>query len=89
MRIDVAIPAMLAVSIEARHVTIEATTLADAMAQLAAHSKLGPLAFDEAGQLRKHVLMFYNDVSTRHLPSIDVPLKAGDQLAIVQAVSGG
>ncbi|MDB5326803.1 MAG: MoaD/ThiS family protein [Phycisphaerales bacterium] len=89
MQIDVAIPAMLAVSIEARHVAIEAATLAEAMAKMAAHPKLGPLAFDPSGELRRHVLLFYNDTSTRHLKSLDLPLQAGDRLAIVQAVSGG
>jgi adenylyltransferase/sulfurtransferase len=89
MTIDVAIPAMLAVSIEQRHVSIDAETLGEAMRKLAQHPKLGPLAFDERGELRKHVLLFYNDASSRHLKSHDIVLKPGDTLAIVQAVSGG
>lgn len=89
MNIDVTIPAMLAVSIEQRHVSVEAETLCEAMRKLADHSKLGPLAFDERGKLRKHVLLFYNDTSSRHLKSLDVRLKPGDCIAIVQAVSGG
>ena len=40
-------------------------------------------------QLRQHVLLFYNDESTRWLDTLDVPLRPGDRLEIVQAVSGG
>lgn len=89
MRIDVTIPGLLATSIGQQHIAIDATTVADAMKQLIAHRKLGPLIFDESGQLRRHVLVFFNDTATRHLDSLDVPLKEGDRLTVVQAVSGG
>ena len=83
------IPAMLAVSIGATSVAVDAETLADAMAALAAHPRLGPLIFDDSGVLRRHVLLFHNDTATRHFSSLDVPLAAGDTLVVVQAVSGG
>lgn len=89
MQIDVTIPAMLAVSISQTHVTVDATTLAGAMDQLVAHRKLGPLIFDETRQLRRHVLLFLNETATRHMDSFDIPLKPGDRLTVVQAVSGG
>ena len=89
MQIDVTIPGMLATSIGQSHVKIDAETLAGAIRQLIAHRKLGPLIFDEAGQLRRHVLLFHNDTATRHLDTLDVPLREGDRLTVVQAVSGG
>lgn len=45
--------------------------------------------FDEAGELRPHVLLLHNDRMTRWMPRLDVQLADGDRLAIVQAVSGG
>lgn len=89
MRLDVAIPALLADSIGEACVRVEAETVAQAVEQLIAHPKLGPLIFDESRALRRHVLLFYNDTSTRHLDSLDISLKAGDTLTVVQAVSGG
>jgi sulfur carrier protein ThiS len=45
--------------------------------------------WDEHGQVRKHIMVFYNEQSIGWLPSLDVELKDGDRLQIVQAVSGG
>ena len=89
MTIDVAIPGLIADSVGRRHVTIDAGTVADALLALARHPQVGPLVFDDAGRVRQHVLVFHNDTATRHMPTLDVPLKQGDRLAIVQAVSGG
>ncbi|MGC4032148.1 MAG: MoaD/ThiS family protein [Tepidisphaeraceae bacterium] len=89
MTIDVTVPGLIADAIGGRYVSVDAGTLAEALARLAAHPHVGPLAFDDAGAIRRHVLVFYNDTATRHLPTLDVPLKPGDRLAIVQAVSGG
>lgn len=38
---------------------------------------------------RKHVLIFFNDDNLAWIADRDVPLKAGDRLQVVQAVSGG
>src|SRR5688500_130622 len=45
--------------------------------------------FEETGAVRPHVLVLHNGKATRWMPSLDVPLRAGDRLQIVQAVSGG
>ena len=45
--------------------------------------------FEESGALRPHVLVLYNGRATRWMPSLDTPLREGDELQIVQAVSGG
>ena len=50
---------------------------------------LSTLVLDEAGAVRQHVLILHNGKLTRYWKTLDVPLKAGDRLQIVQAVSGG
>jgi molybdopterin converting factor small subunit len=45
--------------------------------------------YDEAERLRGHVLIFYNEENTAWLETLDVPLRPGDRLMILQAVSGG
>ncbi len=41
---------------------------------------------DEQGRLRKHMKVFVNDESVRDLGT---PLRPGDELTIMQALSGG
>jgi molybdopterin synthase sulfur carrier subunit len=70
--------------------TIEADTLSELIAKLKQkYPLLVPLLWDETGELRKHVLIFYNDTATRWLPLTDQPLKDGDTVAVMQAISGG
>jgi molybdopterin converting factor small subunit len=72
------------------HTTIIAATLPELLTALKRrHPLLVPLIWDESGTLRKHVLIFLNDTATKWMDDLDIPLKQGDQLAIVQAVSGG
>lgn len=85
----VELPNILAVALGERSVEVEARTVAEALDQLRRHRKLGPLIFAESGSLRPHVILFVNEVASRHLPSLAVELAPGDRLAIVQAVSGG
>ena len=89
MTIDVTVPGLIADAIGRRHLAIDAETLAEALSTLAAHPQVGPLVFDNAGHVRQHVLIFHNDTATRHMTTFDLPLRHGDRLAIVQAVSGG
>ncbi|HEY0071630.1 MAG TPA: MoaD/ThiS family protein [Chloroflexia bacterium] len=71
-------------------VTIEAATLAEALERLReTYPLLRVHLYDEAQRLRPHVLIFYNEESTRWLEDLDVPLRPGDRLEILQAVSGG
>lgn len=62
------------------------TALEDAYRQLPA---LRGHLCDETGRFRRHVLCFVNDVNTRWLDRTDQPLSDGDQITILQAVSGG
>ena len=50
---------------------------------------LRPHLYESEGQLRKHVLMLYNNQNTRWFDSLDIPTKPGDKITILQAVSGG
>lgn len=45
--------------------------------------------YKENGELRKHVLIFYNNENIAWLERLDIPLKLGDRLIVFQAVSGG
>jgi molybdopterin converting factor small subunit len=44
---------------------------------------------DETGHFRRHVLCFVNDVNSRWLDEAGRRLHDGDQITILQAVSGG
>ncbi len=89
--IPVTIPGLLRHAIgEATETVIDAATLSELIAKLKQkHPLLVPLLWDETGELRKHVLIFYNDTATRWLDSKDQPLKDGDKVAVMQAISGG
>jgi molybdopterin synthase sulfur carrier subunit len=70
--------------------TLEADTLEQAMVRLFAdYPLLNYHLYDEAGKLRKHVLIYYNDDNIEWLEHRKIPLKAGDKLLVLQAVSGG
>lgn len=89
--IEVSVPTLLRDCIGgSSRVTIEAATLDEALHRLReAYPLLRIHLYDEAEHLRPHVLIFYNQESTRWLERLDVPLRPGDQLEIIQSVSGG
>lgn len=90
-QVTVELPSLLARFLDGeRRVALEAESLAGALEALVReHPALGVHLFDEAGGLRQHVLCFHNRTNTRWLESLEVPLAAGDTIAILQAVSGG
>lgn len=91
MQIEVTVPGLLADCTGGRRrFTLEAGTLAGALQRLLEeHPRLRPHLYDEAMRVRKHVLIFFNDDNLAWIADRDVPLKAGDRLLVVQAVSGG
>jgi adenylyltransferase/sulfurtransferase len=91
MQIEVTVPTLLRDSVGGRErFTIEANTIADALEVIQrAYPLLRVHVWTDGGQLRQHVLIFYNEEGIRWLPSLDVPLQPGDRLSIVQAISGG
>lgn len=44
---------------------------------------------DETGKTRKHLNVFVNSDNVRDLKGVDTPLKAGDLVTVLPAVSGG
>jgi molybdopterin synthase sulfur carrier subunit len=50
---------------------------------------LGVHLFDEAGQMRRHILCFCNDSYTRGASALAMPVSSGDTITILNSVSGG
>ncbi len=89
--ITVFIPSLLERSVGGkREVNVQASTLQEGIAQLLIDFPLlKPHLYEADGKLREHVLIFYNSDNIRWLDSLDIPLRSGDTLTILQAVSGG
>ncbi len=88
--VTVELPGLLEQMVNVRTVRVEGDTLMGALRALVArHPALDVHLFDEGGSFREHVLCFHNDTNTRWLDSPDVPLRDGDTITILQAVSGG
>lgn len=90
-RVTVRLPRLLAGLIDGvTAVTVEAATVEDALGELTRrHPPLAVHLFDESGDLRRHVLCFHNEENTRWRGSLEAPLQPGDEITIIQAVSGG
>lgn len=90
-RVTIELPSLLApMAGGARTVAVDAASIRGALERLvAAYPALDVHLFAESRDLRQHVLCFHNDENTRWLESRDAPLREGDVLSIVQAVSGG
>jgi len=73
-----------------REMPAQGATLAEVLADLLDREpRLKPHLFTEAGELRQHVLCFLNDTNTRWLDGEVPPVKDGDVVLFMQAVSGG
>jgi sulfur-carrier protein len=91
MLIEVQVPSLLRDCTDG-HVTfqLEAPTLQEALYKLLkTYPLLRKHLYTESGQVRKHVLLFYNDQNLAWLDHLEIPLQAGDRLIVFQAVSGG
>lgn len=83
------LPAVLAPAVGAvRQVTVSGDTVQEALEDLCRqHPTLRVRLFDERRTLRRHVLCVHNGSATRLTEP--EPLRDGDELAILPAVSGG
>lgn len=84
------LPSLLYSVVGISTLTVEGDTLESALED--AYRQLPTLRVhlcDETGHFRRHVLCFLNDVNTRWLEDAQQPLSDGDQITILQAVSGG
>lgn len=89
-RIQVRLPSVLAQITGERLLELDADTLKGGIEALLEHSpELRVHIFDEVGELRQHVNCFHNSDNTRWLEDLDRPLSDGDEITIMQAVSGG
>lgn len=70
---------------------VAATSVRAALAELErSHARVYRSVCDETGALRRHVNLFVNRASVRDLAGqLDTPLGPGDELTLIQAVSGG
>jgi molybdopterin synthase sulfur carrier subunit len=91
MQIEVSVPSLLSDCTGGQTCfSLAATTLADALQRLLeSYPLLRVHLYEETGRLRPHVLIFYNENSIAWLERLDVPLRSGDRLHVLQAVSGG
>ncbi|WP_199621800.1 MoaD/ThiS family protein [Paenibacillus alkalitolerans] len=91
MRIGVTVPLLLSDCTNGQSsFTLEADTLAEALERLIeTYPLLKVHLYKEQGDIRKHVLIYYNDDNIAWLERLDFPLRPGDKLRVLQAVSGG
>jgi molybdopterin converting factor small subunit len=74
----------------AREVPLDAGTIREALAGLVrAHPSLTERLRDEHGKLRPHLALFINEDDARLLGWEDAPLRDGDIVHVIPAMSGG
>ena len=74
----------------AREVSLDAGTIREALAGLvSAHPSLTERLRDEHGKLRPHLALFINEDDARLLGWEDAPLRDGDVVHVIPAMSGG
>ncbi|MGI9603309.1 MAG: MoaD/ThiS family protein [Acidimicrobiales bacterium] len=90
-RVPVRIPRLLAdMAGTGRTITVDATTAAQAVDALCTEvPALRVHVFDDDGDVRRHVNIFVRGEIAKGPGSLDGQLDDGDEVAVVQAVSGG
>lgn len=74
----------------AAELALEAGSVRAALVELArSEPRLHRSVCDETGAVRRHVNLFVGTRHIRELGGLDAPLRPGDELTIIQAVSGG
>ena len=53
------------------------------------HGGLKDKIFDDAGEIRRFINVFVNGEDVRHAEGLDTPVKDGDELSVVPAITGG
>ena len=89
--VTLSVPRLLSDCVEGRtRLSLEAATVAGAFEQIRRQwPTLATHVFTEAGVVRPHVLVLHNGKATRWMSDLGVPLSPGDELTVLQAVSGG
>ena len=74
----------------ARKTEVEAATVGEALDRLPErYPTLRERLRDESGRLREHLNVFHNEEEIRRLEGEDTPLRDGDTVHVMPAVSGG
>ena len=74
----------------AREAKVSGQTLRAALDSLVeAHPSLGERIRDEHGRLREHLSVYVNKDDIRSLAGDDTPVREGDVILLIPAVSGG
>jgi molybdopterin synthase sulfur carrier subunit len=74
----------------ASRLTLSSPSVRAALRQLEqTHPALYTSVCDETGAVRRHVNLFVNNAHIRERDGLDTPLREGDVLTIMPAVSGG
>ena len=69
-------------------VNVDATTLRDAVTKLAEQNpEFKTRLLDDSGELRRFVNVYVNEEDVRFLQKLDTPLKDGDEVSIVPAIT--
>ncbi|MCI0342055.1 MAG: MoaD/ThiS family protein [Planctomycetales bacterium] len=84
------LPRVLADVLGAGRLRVRAATLREALEEAYRRSPaLRHHLCEESGAFRPHVLCFLGETNSRDLGTLDVPLRDGVEITILQAVSGG
>jgi sulfur-carrier protein len=91
VEIELTVPGLLTDCVGGqRTVSLRGATLGEAIRVMNdTYPRLAGHLYRENGQLRPHVLLFYNEDNVKVIPDLNIELKPGDRLQILQAVSGG
>jgi molybdopterin synthase sulfur carrier subunit len=88
--VTVVLPKMLAEMLGEGRLQVRGATIAEALEE--AYRRLPALRHhlcDETGELRTHVLCLHNGASTRDARYLRREVREGDEIRVVQAISGG
>jgi molybdopterin converting factor small subunit len=89
--IQITVPGLLADCLGGnRRGSVEAATIDGALAaMLAKYPLLKRHVYDDTGAQRQHVLLFFNGENLAWIKDRSTPVRDGDKLDVIQAVSGG
>jgi len=89
--VEVTVPGLLADCLGgSRHGSIEADSVDEALkAVVKKYPLLKRHIYDDSGAQRQHVLLFFNGENLAWIKDRSIPLRSGDRLDVIQAVSGG
>ena len=73
-----------------RELELEGATVGEVLQALErAHPDVRGWILDERGAIREHINVFVNTLHMRDCNGLDTPLRPGDEVTIMTAVSGG